>query len=283
MKFTLALAQIAPKLGDVQHNLQEHLSLIASAKKQGAGLVIFSELSLTGYNVQDLVPSVAIHANIQDPVFASLLQAAEGIDVIVGFVEEDDRNRFYISAAYLSDGKAVHVHRKVYLPSYGIFDEGRYFAKGDSVRAFDTRFGRAGMLVCEDFWHISAPYALWMDGADLFFFISASPGRGITDEIIGSAAWVETIHRSYSGLFTSFITHCNRVGFEDGLNFWGGSTVHDPDGKVIAKAAYDDPALLFAELDLAQIRRTRTRLPLLRDENPNLLMNELKRIQNNNL
>ena len=279
MKIKLALAQTAPKLGNIEQNLQDHLRLVADAEKAGADLVLFPELSLTGYNLQDLASTVAIRPTSEDPIFSQLLRASANIDIVFGFVEQDERHRFFISAAYLSRGKLLHTHRKVYLPSYGIFDEGRYFAAGEQLRAFDTRFGRVGMLICEDFWHISAPYALWQDGADLFLFISASPGRGVTDEIIGSAAWVETIHRSYSGLFTSFIAHCNRVGFEDGLNFWGGSTVHDPDGKPIAQAPYDDPALLIAELDLAQLRRTRTRLPLLRDENPDLLRRELDRIR----
>ncbi len=279
MMITLALAQTAPKLGLLHHNLQEHLRLATQAADQGADLIVFPELSLTGYNLQDLAPTMAITANASDPVFAELLAASQRIDLVFGFVEVDSRYRYYISAAYLSRGQCLHIHRKVYLPTYGIFDEGRYFAAGDSLRAFNTRFGRVGMLICEDFWHISAPYALWQDGADLFLFISASPGRGVTDEVIGSAAWVENIHRSYSGLFTSFIAHTNRVGFEDGLNFWGGSMVHDPDGRPLAKAPYNQPFLQIAQLDLAQLRRTRERLPLLRDENPGLLASELKRIR----
>jgi predicted amidohydrolase len=101
---------------------------------------------------------------------------------MVGFVEEDQRNRFYIASAYLSGGKVLHVHHKVYLPTYGLFDEGRFFAAGNGVSAFDTRFGRVGMLICEDFWHASLPYLLWLDGADVFMFASASPGRGLPGE-----------------------------------------------------------------------------------------------------
>lgn len=282
MKISLALAQISPKLGDIRSNLSVHLDQINSAIQQKADLVIFPELSLTGYNLQDLSSTVSIKPNPADPVFQQLLQASAKIDIIIGFVEEDPRCLQYISAAYLSQGKVAHIHRKVYLPTYGLFDERRYFTAGDSFRAFDTRFGRVGMLVCEDFWHISSPYALWMDGADLMFFLSASPGRGVTDEIIGSAGWVETIARSYSGLFTTFVAHCNRVGFEDGLNFWGGSTVHDPDGRILAKAPYNEESLTLATLDLNQLRRTRIRLPLLRDERPELLVKELERISNKN-
>ena len=228
--------------------------------------------------MQDIAADVARPASAADPVFKPLLDASRSLDLLVGFVEVDTRYRFYISAAYLSGGEILHIHRKVHLPTYGIFDESRYFAAGDSFKAFDTRFGRVGALICEDFWHVSSPYLLWMDGADLFYLTSASPGRGITDEILGSAQWVQDINRAYAGLFTSFFAHSNRVGFEDGLNFFGGSTVYDPDGRQIARAAYNDEALTLCEIDLAQLRRTRTRLPLLRDENPQMVVNELNRI-----
>jgi predicted amidohydrolase len=110
---------------------------------------------------------------------------------------------------------------------------------------------------------------------------SASPGRGVTDDQLGSAKWVETINQTYAGLFTCFVAHTNRVGFEDGLNFWGGSTVFDPDGKLIVKAPNDIETVTYANLDLAQLRRTRSRLPLLRDEQPELVLRELERIMRN--
>jgi NAD+ synthase (glutamine-hydrolysing) len=274
----LALAQINTKLGDVTANLEKHLALAQEAAQSGADLLIFPELSLTGYVLQDIAADVARPASESDSVFKPLLEASHALDLLVGFVESDSRYRFYISAAYLSAGEIVHVHRKVHLPTYGIFDERRYFAAGDSFRSFQTRFGRVGVLICEDFWHVSSPYLLWLDGADLFYLTSASPGRGITDEILGSAQWVQDINRAYSGLFTSFFAHANRVGFEDGLNFFGGSTVYDPDGRQIACAPYNDESLTLAEIDLAQLRRTRTRLPLLRDERPEMVVNELNRI-----
>lgn len=278
MKLTISLAQINTKLGDVDANLDKHLSLAREAWKSGADLVIFPELSLTGYVLQDIAADVAHHPTAQDPVFRKLLHASKNLDLVVGFVEEDARYRYYIASAYLSGGEVVHVHRKVYLPTYGIFDERRYFAAGDRFSAFETKFGRAGILICEDFWHVSSPYTLWLEGADLFLLTSASPGRGVTDEIIGSAQWVQDVNRAYSGLFTSFFAHANRVGFEDGLNFFGGSTVFDPDGRLVAQAPFNDEGLTLAELDLNQLRRTRTRLPLLRDERPEILLKELERL-----
>jgi predicted amidohydrolase len=279
MKLNLALAQISTHLGDVSANLAKHLELIRQAKAQGADLLLFPELSLTGYVLQDLVASVAHRPTAEDPVFRPLLEASRDLDLVVGFVDEDHRHRFYIASAYLSEGRVLHVHHKVYLPTYGLFDEGRFFAWGDSVRAFDTRFGRMGMLICEDFWHASPPYLLWLDGADIFLFSSASPGRGLNDrEKLESARWVERVNKAYASMFTSFVAHANRVGFEDGLNFWGGATVFDPDGEELVHGPYFEEALTFAELDLNQLRRTRARLPLLRDERTALVQKELNRI-----
>ena len=279
MKLNLALAQINTRLGRVEDNLEKHLAYIKEAQAGGADLLVFPELSLTGYVLQDLVPVVAHRPQADDPVFRPLLEASREIDLVVGFVEEDRRNRFFIASAYLSRGEVVHVHHKVYLPTYGLFDEGRFFALGDEVRAFDTRFGRVGMLICEDFWHASPPYLLWLDGADLFLFSSASPGRGLNDgPQLESARWVDHINRAYASVYTSFVAHTNRVGFEDGLNFWGGAAVYDPNGEVLAHGPFHSEALTHVELDLNQLHRTRSRLPLLRDERTALVLREMQRI-----
>lgn len=282
MKVKVGLAQITPKLGDVEANLALHLQQIEKAADQGVELLIFPELSLAGYRLQDLTFSVAIKPTPTDPVFGRLLEASRDLDLVVGFVESDKRQKFHIAAAYLSGGDLVYLHRKVYLPTYGMFDEGRDFAMGNTLQAFDTRFGRVGILICEDFWHISPPYILWLDGADILILTSASPGRGVaTEQKIGSAKWVEHINQAYASIFTNFVVHCNRTGFEDGVNFWGGSTVFDPEGVLIAQGPYYEEALVTARLDLNQIRRTRTRLPLLRDERVALTIREMERIVDN--
>jgi len=279
MKVNIALAQINTHLGDIKVNLDKHLDLTRQAQSAGADLIVFPELSLTGYCLQDLVPTVAHRADKDDPVFAPLLEASQNIDMLVGFVDEDQRHRFFIASAYLSGGEVVHVHHKAYLPTYGLFDEGRFFAWGDTVRAFDTKFGRLGILICEDFWHASPPYLLWLDGADVFLLMSASPGRGLGKQpALESARWVEDINRAYANLFTSFVVHSNRVGYEDGLNFWGGSTIYDPNGDLLAKCPYHEETLLITEIDLNQLHRTRARLPLLRDERTALTLREMQRI-----
>ncbi len=279
MKLKIALAQINTHLGDVNTNLEKHLELIQKAQGAGAQLIVFPELSLTGYCLQDMVPNVVHKASSNDPVFGPLLAASHKSDIVVGYVDEDPRHRFFISSAYLSGGQVLHIHHKAYLPTYGLFDEGRFFDWGDSIQAFDTTFGRMGILICEDFWHASPPYLLWLDGADIFLLTSASPGRGLRSEpVLESARWVEDINRAYASLFTTYVVHSNRVGYEDGLNFWGGSTIYNPNGELVAKAPYFEESMLLSEIDLNQMHRTRARLPLLRDERTALTMHELRRI-----
>jgi predicted amidohydrolase len=279
MKLKVSLAQITPILGDLEANLQRHLQTIAQATKNGVELLIFPELSLTGYRLRDLAFNVAIQPNHKDPIFTRLLDASHNLDLVIGFVEADNRQKFFITAAYLSQGKIVHLHRKVYLPTYGMFDEGRYFAWGNHLHAFDTRFGRVGMLICEDFWHVSAAHTLWLDGADMLILTSSSPGRGLaTEQKIGSAIWVEHINQAYASLFTNFVLHANRTGFEDGVTFYGGSTIFGPEGNLLAQGPYYEEAMITAQLDLNELRRARIRLPLLRDERVELTRRELNRI-----
>jgi len=279
MRVKIGLAQMYPKLGDVRANLDAHLTFIAQAATEAVDLLVFPELSMTGYQVQDLVPEVALTASNENPIFAQLLDASKQLDVVVGFVHEDTRKRFYIANAYLSAGEIVHIHHKLYLPTYAMFDESRYFAAGDQIRAFDTRFGRVGMLICEDFWHVSPPYVLWMDGADLLLLNSASPGRGLdSSERMVSSRWVELVNQAYGSMFTSYVVHCNRVGYEDGKVFWGGSSIVDPNGEFLTHGHYFDEQLITHTIDLNQLHRTRARLPLLRDERPELVQRELHRI-----
>jgi len=279
MRANIGLAQIYPKLGDVQANLKKHLAYIDDAANQGVDLLVFPELSLTGYQVQDLVPEVAIRAEADDPIFSQMLAQSKRLDIVFGFVQRDLRNRYYIASAYLSGGQCLHVHRKIYLPTYAMFDEGRFFDAGESARAFDTRFGRVGMLICEDFWHMSPAYLLWQDGADILVLHSASPSRGLDQgDRLGSSRWVELVNQAYGSMFTNYVIHCNRVGYEDGKNFWGGSSIVDPNGEFVTQGHYLDEALIVQAIDTNQITRTRARLPLLRDEQPHMVLRELTRI-----
>jgi predicted amidohydrolase len=274
---TVALAQIDPALGDRGRNLERHRDWVRQAKDAGAQLLVFPELSLTGYFLKDLVPESAIQ--LDDQTIRELGSLATDLDVVVGAVVEDPDHRYFNASLYFSGGELRHLHRKVYLPTYGMFDEQRYFAAGDRFRSFKTEFGRAGMLVCEDIWHLSSAYILSLEGVDMIICPSASPGRGITtDERLGTAESYGLVCRTYAQFLTTFFLYCNRVGYEDGANFWGGSMVIAPNGDIVAQEEDADEALVVARVDLGDVRRNRLANPLLRDEKLELTINELRRV-----
>lgn len=284
MKLRVGLGQFAPCLGNVDSNLKRVLDLIDQAQAQHADLFVIPELALTGYSLKDLVPEVAIRAASNDPCFNTLLQASRALDLVVSFVEEDDRFRWYIAGAYLSAGRLVHLHRKVYLPTYRMSDEARFFVAGNSLCAFDTRWGRMGLMICEDAWHFSTPYVLWSDGADFLIDVAAGPGYGISAGAnLASAESTSALLRVYAELTTAFVIYCNRVGLEDGVTFPGGSCVVGPDVRTIAAAPLFEQALVIAEIDTDGLCRRRVRLPLLRDEKGELVRYHLARIANRKL
>jgi predicted amidohydrolase len=281
----VALAQIAPHLGDVPRNLQRHLATIEAARQGGAHLVVFPELSLTGYFLKDLVPDVAVR--LDSPEVGELAAASAGLDVVVGAVLETEEARFHNAALYFSDGRLHHVHRKVYLPTYGLFDEQRYFAQGDRFRTFDAplsaarqpRPWHAGLLICEDMWHMTAPSLLARQGVDVLLCPSSSPGRGVTHgTALGTALSYDAMTRTFAQLTTSYVLYCNRVGYEDGVHFWGGSRVVDPDGKVCVEAG-DTEELIWSRIDLHALRRVRLAYPLLRDERHDITDAETDRLR----
>ncbi len=276
-KFTLGIAQLAPVLGDLEKNLALHEKILREAEGQGVDLLLFPELSLTGYFLKDMVPSVALTP--RDSRLDFLKRASRGMAIVVGFVEESSDHRFFNAAAYFDDGKLRHVHRKLYLPTYGLFDEQRYFAQGDKLRAFDTRFGRMALTICEDLWHPATAYLAALDGAQVILCVSASPGRGLRPEgtFANAAAW-EHLNRAYAQLFTCFLCFCNRVGYEDGACFWGGSEVIAPTGEALVRAPQLEEALLTVTIDRREVQRERIANPLLRDERLDLTIRELQRI-----
>ncbi len=271
---SVALAQFYPRLGDVAANIAAHLTVIATAAASGAGLVVFPELSLTGYFLKDQVPEVALR--IDAPEIHALQDASRDgdIDIVAGLILESDAHRFYNASLYISGGEVVHVHRKVYLPTYGLFDEQRYLAAGDRFRAFDAPLGnrtehrwRAGILICEDLWHPTSAGLLARQGVDLIICPSASPGRGLLQgDAVGTASSYDVMTRTYAQLFTTYVLYCNRSGFEDGVGFWGGSRVVDPAGIVVAEVRGAQESVLFHSLERSAIRRARVAYPLLRDE-----------------
>jgi predicted amidohydrolase len=276
----VALGQIAPALGQLDVNLARHRELIEEARSKGADLVIFPELGLTGYQLQDLAAEVSIR--IDDQRLADLAALTTDLSVIVSFVEESADHRLFIAAALLEDGAIKHVHRKLYLPTYGLFDERRFFAHGDILRAVPSRLGVGmGIAICEDFWHLTVPQLLALDGAQILVNVSSSPGRDLaaTNEVgLGTATSWRTLMRTYAQLTTTFVIFCNRVGVDESISFWGGSEVIGPSGAAILSAPLYDEGLFLTDIATADIRRERIGLPLLRDERPEFQVRELSRI-----
>jgi predicted amidohydrolase len=276
----IALAQLAPHLGVLDDNLARHRELLAQAREAGAGLVVFPELGLTGYQLQDLAAEVAMRKD--DPRLLDLAAETHGLSAVLSFVEEADDHRLFIAAALLEDGEVRFVHRKLFLPTYGLFDERRFFAAGDRLRVVDSRLGvKLGIAICEDFWHLGVPETLALDGAQILINVSSSPGRDLAavNEVgLGTAVSWRTLMRTYAQLTTSFVVFCNRVGMDETISFWGGSEVIGPSGNAIFTAPLFDEGLYTVDVELGDVRRERIGLPLLRDERPELHLRELRRI-----
>ena len=274
----VALAQIAPTLGDRHRNLATHLEQIEAAKRAQADLIVFPELSLTGYFLRDMVPEVALQRS--SPEIEQLIEAAHPLAIVAGFVEEAAGHQFFNAALYGEAGKLLHVHRKVYLPTYGLFEEQRYFSAGKRFAAFNTRrLGRVGLLVCEDFWHLSSATVMQAEEVDVLVCIINSPARGVDGPKIRTAETYELLARTFSQLIGALVIVVNRVGFEDGLCFFGGSMVVGPDGRVIGEAPQFDESLTVVGCGLDELRRQRLITPLGRDEQLLLTIEELERIK----
>jgi len=273
-----ALAQIAPKLADVAANLDLHADVVRRAAAGGAELVVFPELSLTGYVLMEAAPEVAVA--LDSPQMKRLAEISKTAAIAVGFVEEAPGGKFFNSAAFLDRGALVHVHRKVYLPTHGIFDEARHFAAGDRMRVFETRFGRVGMLVCRDFWHLGPAYVLACQDMDILCVLSASPGRGATghDGRFKSTVSVSLLGDVYARSFGCHVLHANRAGVEEGVTFSGASEAFGPRGEALVRAKDLDVDLAFVDVDPAARRAARLSMPFIKEERPHLILRELQRV-----
>tara|TARA_Y100000588_G_C14262546_1_gene928275 strand:+ start:2129 stop:2989 length:861 start_codon:yes stop_codon:yes gene_type:complete len=281
LKFLVANAQTKPFLGDIDANLNIIESMVKSAKKKNVKLLVFPELSLTGYFLKDFVPDVAQKKSSK--LIKHIASLSEGISIVLGFVEESSRHVFYNSAAYFENGKLIYIHRKIYLPTYGMFDESRYFGSGKRIGAFDTNIGRVAILICEDAWHPSLAFLASQDGADYLIIPSSSPFRGTNQaksksNLAIERSW-ESILTTYSITYNQFVVFSNRIGYEDGVNFWGGSRIVSPEGKTIKKAPRSSSSIYSVEIDSKDIRRSRIASPTYRDEKTLLFQKEFNRIQ----
>jgi predicted amidohydrolase len=277
MNCRIALAQMDPVPGSLRTNVSRHVELARAARAGGAALVCFPELSLTGYGVKDLHTELALGSGKNAAEIAPLLEASREISIIAGGIEWADDGAVYNAAFLFEQGTFRVVHRKVYPPTYGMFEEMRYFSRGSKIRAADTAIGRIGVLICEDAWHISVPYLLALDGARLLVSLVASPTRlgpkGFPPQVVNTEN-----SRTHARLLCVYFVFCNRTGYEDGVNFWGGSHVAAPDGEVICTAPLFEDGLVFAEIDEDRVRRARVASRHFLDEDLLLTQQELSRI-----
>ena len=279
MSLTAALAQIDPALGIFAGNVEKHCEAAERARQAGANIVLFPELSLTGYSIKDLHWDLALDPATPPAALNPLLEISRSVSIIAGCVEEGPGYGLYNAALLFEKGTVRTVHRKVYPPTYGMFEELRYFSPGRAVRAFDCGSARIGVLICEDLWHLSLPYLLAADGATAIFTLVASPTRVVgTEERLPIAVANSENHRAIARLLSVHLLFCNRVGFDDGVGFWGGSEVVGPDGEVLASAKTFDEDLITAVLDENDIRRARRFSRHFLDDDLRLVQDELRRI-----
>lgn len=279
MDCRIALAQVEPSLGNVAQNLEMHVREIKAAITTEADIVLFPELSLTGYFLKDQTSEVALALDSDELV--QIADLSRSISIAVGFPERGRDGRVYNSVAFFEDGELLELHRKVHLVSYGMFDEGRDFAPGERFRAFESKHGRFGLLICEDMWHVGSSWVHFLSNVDALLVASAGPARGVTEGEPGlrsTHVW-NKIHDTLSLLYQTWIAYVNRVGSEDGILFGGGSRIVDPNGREVASIAGLEPGRAVAQMSSDSLRRARVSTPLRRDEKPWIIARELTRLQ----
>ena len=279
MDCRVTLAQTNPRLGDLQRNLDDHLAVIDRAALKDSQLIVFPELSLTGYFLKDQVFELGLERDAE-PI-RRLADASKRISIVFGCVERTREERYYNSLFFLEDGELKAVHRKVHLVSYGMFDEARDFAAGDRFELFESKYGRFGPLLCEDFWHVPSSYLHFLANADALLVASASPARGV-GAVEGQTGL--SSQRTWQGMlsaaslyYRTWVLYAGRVGWEDGIGFAGDTSVFDPFGRRVAHVEGFEPGEVQATIDRNALRRARIETPLRRDEKPWILADSLQR------
>lgn len=271
----VAVAQMECTLGDTQANLQKALSMIDDAEAQGAQLVVFPELALTGLTVEAFAFDAAVP--LTSELLAPIRARSERISIAIGFLERGGPGEIFNSVGYFERGRLVHVHRKLYLTTYGDLSEGKVLTAGDRYATFPTRFGPMAIVICEDAWHVPIPYLAAVSGARILLTCVASP-RGNTSASCPSEVLWQTVNRAHAVTLKLVTVFANRVGTEHPHEFWGGSHVISTDGRLLLDLEHDREAVAIADVDLDDIGRQRYRFPYLRDERLDLTLRELQRV-----
>jgi len=276
--FRVGVFQFAPVLGDPEANA---LRIAHAAAGNEVDLLVTPELALTGYGIGDDAARLALP--LEDiPHGLGALEEVE--DLIIGLIERDRTGTPMNAAVHLRQGRVLFRHRKLYLPTYGMFDEGRFFGRGNALSAYELGGGwRAGLLICEDFWHPALVYLLAARGIDLLVVQAAGAGRGVwsgseTGGRFASADTWERMARVTAEIYGVYVVLANRVGVEGGVVFAGGSLIIDPRGRILARGPDDAEAVITAELALDEVARARRPWSHIRDDDPWLTHRELTRL-----
>lgn len=269
MAFDVAVVQFCPDKGDVANNLTRVGAAVRQAVAEGADLVVFPEASLTGYFLEAGVDELALgREELLQRLVAAVGPLPRQVDVALGFYEATD-SKSTNSAAYASLGpdgdRLLNVYRKFFPPTYHVFDESRFVTWGDELGVVDTRFGRIGILICEDMWHAIMPTLLAVAGCDLLLVHSATPARGFSAEKPANVLRYESMASAVAQEHGFFVVLSMLVGFEGGKGLAGGSLVVGPDGATIVQAPDLGEAVLMAPIDLDLCGQARRRSPLLAD------------------
>lgn len=278
MSYTVALAQINPTCGDLESNVKMHVAQIEQALEARASLIVFPELSLSGYMLKD--QTLELMRRPGSSAFAPLRDLSRHIAICAGFVEEGGDGIPYNSAVFLDAGEVVHVHRKMYLPTHGMFEELKFFGRGRTLSVFDSRFGRTGMVICRDLFHpleISTMAAL---GTQLLLAPSAMPARGFEGEKLAIEQTVDLALGSASTFLGMFVVYVNRVGFDDGLGFYGGSALSDPVDGITVSAPRFESAQMLGTIDFSHVAQRRYQLPIQREEDLSIVRQALDERRN---
>ena len=278
-----AVLQFRPEKSRLRESLARLRAHLEALRPHAPQVVVLPEAALTGYFLQGGVRELALTRHELLELLVGVYEKVgwEGVlDVVVGFYERDE-GAYYNSAAYLElPHRVVHVHRKVFLPTYGVFDEERYLARGRRVEAFRTRFGRAALLICEDFWHSITATIAALDGAEVIYVPSASPARGFQGGYPENVARWRTLAQAVAAEHGLYVVGASLVGFEGGKGMSGGSLVVGPDGRILAEAPLFEEAALLFPLDRERIPPVRYDSPLLSDLEAGLplLLSDLQRV-----
>lgn len=272
----VAAAQIEPIAGDLMQNYEKHLEYILKAKEANADLVVFPELSLCGYDIKRQIVNFSL--SIKDKLVNGIAEVSDGISVVIGLVERDHAGLLYNSAVVLQNGQVICVHRKINLPNYGKFEEGKVYASGRNIHIFDLKTQwKAGLLICADAWNPTLVNLAAIKGATILIFpINSATDTFNHNHFSNSEGW-HLVAQFYSFIYGLPIVMANRVGREGEYSFWGGSKIYNSDGRVVQEAAGKE-TLIIGELDYKKIIESRVALPTVRDTNIDLIHREIVRM-----